>query len=317
MALEDKPRLSDKTRNMLSIVIVAFGPPSELEAALAAIGGGAHKTVVVDNSTSVATRQVVVAAGGTYVDPGTNVGFARAVNMGLSRLDLTNTDVLLLNPDARIEGPAIDNLHRALLDEPDVACVAPAQRSPGSGHALEAVWPWDSPASAWADALGLRRDSRHRGLPRAGEDPVGFLSGAVLLLRGRALLDVGMFDERFFLYAEDKDWQRRARDRGWQLRHVPQVIATHKMGGTDTDAVKVQLRLHAATEQYVRKWYGALGWASYRAAWVVGYSARALYYGLTPKKRSLGRRMTRLVRLYAIGPARCARRAGVLPGSPL
>ena len=37
-----------------------------------------------------------------------------------------------------------------------------------------------------------------------------FVIGAVLLLRWEALREVGMFDERFFLYAEETDWQRRA-----------------------------------------------------------------------------------------------------------
>ena len=96
-----------------------------------------------------------------------------------------------------------------------------------------------------------------------------FLGGAVLLLRRAALAEVGGFDERFFLYSEDEDWQRRALARGWRVRLCPEVSAEHAAGGTDSDGTRHQLRLHCAIERYVRKWYGPVGWTAYRAGTAV------------------------------------------------
>ncbi len=83
----------------------------------------------------------------------------------------------------------------------------------------------------------------------------------------------------------------------------------HSAGGSEHDPVRLQLRLHAGIERYVRKWYGAAGWALYRAGTIVGYSTRGLI-------RRGSRRATalRLARLYLAGPDRTALRAGAVPG---
>ena len=100
--------------------------------ALAALGG-AVPGLVVDNSSSPATAAVVRSAGARYVDPGANLGFAAAVNLALAHLADPARDVLLLNPDARIDArrnwPACT---RSSSPTPTLACVAPAQHVPGS-----------------------------------------------------------------------------------------------------------------------------------------------------------------------------------------
>ena len=108
--------------------------------------------------------------------------------------------MLLLNPDAVIEAPSIRVLHSRLQQDPTLAAVAPAQREPTDGTQARVGWPFPTPSGAWVEAAGLGR-LRHR---------VDFLIGSVLLVSDRALTDVGGFDDRFFLYAEESDWQRRA-----------------------------------------------------------------------------------------------------------
>lgn len=280
----------------LHVVVVAYGSPELLAEALATLGGGFPVTVV-DNASDAATAELSAAAGARYVDPGRNLGFAGGVNRALGEIAIPATDVLLLNPDARIEREALERLHDELDADPRLACVAPAHRSPGGERIAVSTWPWHTPLRGWAEALGLgRRTPKHT-----------FLSGAVLLLSGRALAEVGAFDERFFLYAEEEDWQRRALRRGFSIRHCGDVVVVHGAGGTDTDGRRLQLRLHAATERYLRKWYGPLGWAVYRSGMIVGQSARAI------ARRGPGRRRAReLAALYVAGPDRSARRAGVL-----
>ena len=52
-------------------------------------------------------------------------------------------------------------------------------------------------------------------------------SGASVLLSRAYLDDVGLFDERYFLYYEDLDLSWRGRLRGWRYRYVPQSVARH------------------------------------------------------------------------------------------
>lgn len=58
-------------------------------------------------------------------------------------------------------------------------------------------------------------------------DDVPAWSGAGVLLSRSYLDDVGLFDERFFLYYEDFDLAWRGRARGWRYRYVPGSVIRH------------------------------------------------------------------------------------------
>jgi GT2 family glycosyltransferase len=51
--------------------------------------------------------------------------------------------------------------------------------------------------------------------------------GGGVLLRKRYLEEIGLFDERFFLYYEDTDMSWRGRARGWRYRYVPEAVLRH------------------------------------------------------------------------------------------
>lgn len=280
----------------LTVVVVAYGDPDDLERCLAALGG-ALPVVVVDNSSSARVRSVADGAAARYVDPGDNLGFAAGVNRALGEVDLAGTDVLLLNPDAVVEPAVVERLHGELRDHPDVACAAPAQRHPTSGAEVRVRWPFATPGRAWAEAVGLGRRRRW-----------DFVIASVLVVRGEALRQVGGLDEGFFLYAEEADWERRAVEAGWRVSFCADVTALHAGAATDADPERHQLRFHAGVERYVRKWHGASGWRSYQAATVATAVRRALLQRGAARQRSW-----HLARLYAGGPYAAARRGGVVP----
>ncbi len=285
----------------LVVVIVAYGSPDTLAACLAALEG-AYPVTVVDNSSSVESARLAAAHGASYDDPGTNLGFAAAVNRALADLDLAVDDVLLLNPDAIVSPGTIERLRRVLVERPRVAVTAPVQQAPGSVTADRVWWPFPSPWGLWVEAVGLGRLRTGR---RAG-----FVIGSVLLVRGEALIDVGGFDERFFLYDEETDWQRRAVGRGWQIVLCDEASALHEGGGTDHDERRRELRFHAGTERYLRKWFGPLGWQAGRAAVVLGAVIRGVVLRGDRRRAALRR-----AGIYLAGPDRLARRAGVVPSA--
>ena len=51
--------------------------------------------------------------------------------------------------------------------------------------------------------------------------------GGSVLFRPSYLADVGLFDERFFLYYEDTDLSWRGAARGWRYRYVPEAVTRH------------------------------------------------------------------------------------------
>jgi GT2 family glycosyltransferase len=254
--------------------------------------------VVVDNGSSRATRSITEAAGATYVDPGTNLGFGAAVNRAVAGLAPDHDAVLLVNPDACVRPVAVERLRVELDADSEVACVAPAQHRPGSERAAAVCWPFPTPGRAWAEAVGLGRFA----------SGWGYVIASVVLVRRRAFLDVGGFDEGFFLYAEEADWERRATRRGWKVRYCSDAEAVHAGAATDPDADRRHVRFHAGVERYIRKWHGRWGWHSYQTATVLTALRRALVGGRTRRHSSV-----RLAELYARGPHQVARRSGAVP----
>lgn len=246
----------------VNVAIVAYGRPELLAETLAGLEG--FPITIVDNSSSPQIAALARSHDAAYIDPGSNLGFAAAVNVALTSRR-PGTDVLLLNPDARLSAADLAVLHGHLTQDPSIAAVAPAQVD-GGGRSARVSWPFPTPGQAWLDAIGAGRWTRR----------TGFLIGSVLLLSGRALSEVGGFDERFFLYAEETDWQRRAVDRGWRLELVEEVIAVHHGAATSTDEELRTARFHAGQELYLRKHHGPLGWQLARTGRITGAGVRAL-----------------------------------------
>ena len=286
----------------VEVLVVAYGAPGLLDACLGSLGG-VLPVVVVDNSSRSDVREVCGRHGARYVDPGRNLGFAGGVNRGLGLgrgCELGRTEelggrsaadraVLLLNPDAEIGPDSVTRLHRYLVASPHLACVAPRQVDGGGGEDDRVAWPFPSPAGAWLEALGLGRLRRQ----------VDFVIGSVLLVRWTALDEVGPFDEQFFLYAEETDWQRRARDLGWGMALCTGATAVHVGAGTGGDATVREGHFHASQERYVRKHFGPGGWQVYRAAVMAGAALRAV---VLPGSR--GRAAATRFQLYRRGPCR-------------
>jgi len=65
---------------------------------------------------------------------------------------------------------------------------------------------------------------------------VDWVSGACMVVRRKAVDDIGLMDERFFLYWEDADWCKRMWKKGWKVVYFPQGSVVHYVGGSSTEA---------------------------------------------------------------------------------
>jgi glycosyltransferase involved in cell wall biosynthesis/GT2 family glycosyltransferase len=278
------------TDRPFEIVVVAYGAPTLLRAALEPVAS--HAVTVVDNSSLPEIAALCDELGVRYIDAGANRGFGAGVNIALADRLIPGADVLLLNPDARVEPAQIAVLQRALHAGADLASVGPAQVDE-AGTPARVEWVFPSPANAWLEAVGLAR------LQRGAR----FVIGSVLLLRAEALEQIGGFDERFFLYAEETDWAYRAHRLGWRHAAVPGARAVHVGAGTSGDGARRETHFHASQERYLRKHFGAAGWHVARAAVWAGAVVRA--GALRGERGSLARRRASL---YRHGPVRAERR---------
>ncbi len=214
-----------------------------------------------------------------------NAGFARANNIGFARA--AGRAVLALNPDTVVPPGAL----RACLDElwarPDVGVLTPrlVDRDGRLDRRCKRGFP--TPWSSLCYFTGLDRRltgprlTRYTAgwLPedRAGE--VESVTGAFMLMRADALDEVGGFDERFFMYAEDIDLCLRFIERGWKVRYWPGLDVVHVGAGSNANG----RRPPAADSAYFRTMApfirkhrpGASGAALAAGVWVVGEAALA------------------------------------------
>ena len=181
--------------------------------------------VVVDNgSTDGSTdRWAERWPGVRLVKTGANLGFAGGVNAGLS--DLTGIDaVALVNSDAFVDPGWLAPLASALDADPEVGAAVPkilfADVDPSTINNVgtEMAPSWEPRDRGYGEVDAGQYDR--------AEDVWGWC-GAAVLLRRRYLDEVGHFDARLFMYAEDTDLSWRGAKAGWRYRYVPTSVVHH------------------------------------------------------------------------------------------
>lgn len=208
----------------------------------------------------------------TLLQPSQNLGFAAGNNLALRALGFGpgrqgEVDaVWLLNPDTVVGAEAPVRLLAALESAPDVGAVGPrllygdggfqhgAVAFPGLIQAAFDLFPL--PARLYESRLNGR-------YPRSlwnGTAPfeVDMLLGAALLVRGATIDEIGLLDERYYMYMEEPDWCRAMAAAGWRRLAVPGARVVH-FGGQSTGQVreKMVVALWRARLAYTRKWHGA------------------------------------------------------------
>ncbi|MEJ2734788.1 MAG: glycosyltransferase family 2 protein [Anaerolineae bacterium] len=146
---------------------------------------------------------------------------------------------LLLNPDTILPPSALADMVSFMEDRAQAGVAGPRLvREDGSlDRACRRSFP--TPEVACYRMLGLSRlfpRSERFGrynltyLPPDVTTEVDSVVGAFMLLRREALNQVGLLDERFFMYAEDLDLCYRIKQQGWQVWYNAAVTVLHFKG---------------------------------------------------------------------------------------
>jgi N-acetylglucosaminyl-diphospho-decaprenol L-rhamnosyltransferase len=221
---------------------------------------------VVNNAVDDDLAEVRGLADVTVIEPGANLGYGGAVNYAASVLDDSYGWILVANPDTVLQPDTISSLLAVAAQAPRAGALGPrltdstgiiypsARELPalrtGIGHALFANrWP----ANPWS--------RRYRGEGRAVTEEfreTGWLSGALLLLRREAFVEIGGFDDAFFMYFEDVDLGRRLADSGWSSVYVTSATAIHTGAHSTRRAAEVMnVAHHKSAYTYLARKYSA------------------------------------------------------------
>jgi len=272
------------------VAIVSHGAPGLLRGCLASLERSADarpRRVTVIDSGSPEEVPAMVEREFPWVEliRRENVGFAAANNVVLARDDCEF--VLLLNPDTELRDGTVGSCLERLDRDPGIGMVGCKLVLPDGGfdHAAKRSFP--TPLSALAHFTGVGRSERApRGLrqyraPELGEDeagPVDAVNGAFMLVRQRAVRDVGPLDEGYWLYMEDLDWCYRFWQRGWSVFYEPAAVALHVKGGSSgaRRGVRQEIAFHRGMGRFYRKFYAPVRSPLTTAAVYLGIGVKLL-----------------------------------------
>lgn len=146
-----------------------------------------------------------------------NLGYAGGNNIGIKRALIKGAEyVWVLNPDIRVEKKTLPGLLETLQNDLSLAAVGPR------------ILKRENPNLIFTDGEKLfftkeclTHQKNHNRLRLEAESQidydVDYIDGSCILINARAIAEVGLFPEEYFLYFEETDWCTSARVKGWKL----------------------------------------------------------------------------------------------------
>lgn len=220
----------------LTVVVVDWNLPDHTVRcveSLIADGVPRKRIVVVENGPTADNWGHVTGrlGGSVLVRVETNMGFGRASNIGARTLP--GDRYLFVNNDAYVNRAGSVAMLMSSLEEDRVAIVVPKILNPDLSLQPTVV-PLTTPLPALVRASGVSRFVPDRWQPRLSTHwshgwsrEIEAATGAVMLVDGRALEQLGGFRETSFMYAEDLDLCWRARELGWKTWFTTEAEFVH------------------------------------------------------------------------------------------
>jgi GT2 family glycosyltransferase len=247
----------------LSILIVSWNTRELLAGLLASLTAesirSSREIIVVDNDSQDGSPEMVATQFPevTLIRNKQNVGFARANNQAIAKAQ--GRYVLLLNSDTIVSPRVLEGLIDFMETHVAVGVCSPRLLT-RNGTPQPFAFGGD-PSLAYLVRRGVKRLIRRRPLHDWGIEhtaDVDWVSGACLLLRREALLQVQGLDEEIFLYFEDVDLCRRIRQQGWRICYVPALAITHLGGQSLQQNPAAQRAYQQSLKYFYTKHYGPL-----------------------------------------------------------
>jgi len=278
-----------ETRPTISAIIISYDGmrflPDCLRTLTDDLEGIDHELIVVDNGSVDGSADFIRKEypQATLIENGANLGFARAVNIGLR--SGRGEFLYVLNQDLRFRKGTTRALLDRIRDDDTLGLIGPAyvgfdgklQRSarafPTYRHIVYRALLLDRMFSSHREFANWRMgwfDHQHE---RHVDQPMG----AVMMIPRRVVDKIGLMDESFPILFNDVDYCKRMQLAGFKRLYYPKAVVEHYVGAsTSRRPYRIKLISHAAMFRYLRKyarWYG------YPALWLCGF---LLLLGLAP-----------------------------------
>jgi N-acetylglucosaminyl-diphospho-decaprenol L-rhamnosyltransferase len=225
------------TRSDIAAVVVTYNGMPWVEQCLESIEP--YDTIVVDNGSTDGTLQLVRDRfpRATLIQQ-ENLGLGAGFNRGMRASDARY--YLLINSDAWVLGDAVERLARFADEHPGASVVGPRLRNldgslQRSVRGFPTLWRL-STEYLFLRKLAPRSEALNSfyggGFEHDRVREADFLMAACLLVRRQATEEVGLFDERYFMFSEEVDWCYRFRQAGWSVVFFPGAEVVHVGGAS-------------------------------------------------------------------------------------
>jgi hypothetical protein len=259
-------RHSSSTPPDISVVIVTWNAKKFVDECLQSLHGtnsnDSMEIIVVDNASTDGTPELV---NDRYPDVKLiqncqNLGFAKANNIGIAIG--TGKYLCLINSDVIVPEGCLKKMLRYIEQSPSIGMLGPKMLGPTGGarrSCMQFPTLWNSLCYSLAldlmfPRLSLFRSFLMRDFKHNETADVEVLNGWFWMIRKQAFDDVGVLDERFFIYGEDVDLCRRFHNGGWRVVFYSEAEAIHYGGASSSNApLRFYLELQRARLQYWEK----------------------------------------------------------------
>lgn len=195
-----------------------------------------------------------------FIKSNENLGFSKGQNIILRKIETEY--ILILNPDCEILDGTINYMLKFMENNKDVgAASCLVEKEDGSiDWASHRGFP--TPMASFKYYF-LKDDSlyhlRDKNMTKTHE--VDAIVGAFFLTRKSVLEEVGLFDEKFFMYGEDIDLCFRMKQKGYKVMYIPEVKILHHKGVSSGLKKHTQHVTTASSESRLKafnSFYGAM-----------------------------------------------------------
>ena len=183
-----------------------------------------------------------------------NLGFARANNLALRPFDELKVAsrklerrqaqgryLLFLNPDTTVPTETLPEMIKFMDQNPKVGVATCFIELASSGMDPDCHRGFPTPWASLCHFSGLAKIFPHskifgayhqtwKDLTKTHE--IDSCCGAFMMVRRKAMEEVGIWDENFFFYGEDLDWCYRLQEKGWKVMFYPHVKIIHHKGAS-------------------------------------------------------------------------------------
>jgi GT2 family glycosyltransferase len=234
----------------ISFIIVSYKTKHYLEDCIKAIISsttGEYEIILVENNSGenldslqdLSTDRIHI----MYSDK--NAGFGSGVNIGVTKA--IGDWLCFINPDTRIQGDI--HMISTITENTGIMGLALVDNNQKIQDYQYGKFP--TPRSIITNTA-----KKSWQMPTEQTISTDWVSGGSLCIETALFRELGGFDEQFFMYYEDIDLCRRAKQIGRDVQWTQQITVWHQEGGSESNIRKTKERYYTAQRKYIVKWYG-------------------------------------------------------------